>query len=190
MISWTHCSSLLGSRQLPVEQQVSDFEIGRLLGQLLDRVAAVLEDPLVAVDEGDRALGCGRGRERRVVEPDARKELAPLLGRDPTVDDRDLDRLAVAVIRDRHALCHDFHLLSASAGLTPSSPGLRWTNGLVRRPDILRRSRPVQTPGRQSATPEQGPHASLAMPAGARARLPGNIPRAFAGKRARRPITV
>ena len=41
--------------QLAVDEQVGHLEEVRLLRQLLDRVAAVLEDPLVAVDEGDRA---------------------------------------------------------------------------------------------------------------------------------------
>ena len=32
-------------RQLAVDEQVGDLEVGRLLGELLDRIAAVLEDP-------------------------------------------------------------------------------------------------------------------------------------------------
>ena len=51
-----------GGRQLAVEQQVGDLEEVRLLGQLLDRVAAVEQLALVAVDVGDGALaGAGRG---------------------------------------------------------------------------------------------------------------------------------
>ena len=51
-----------GGRQLAVEQQVGDLEEVRLVGQLLDRVAAVEQLALVAVDIGDRALaGAGRG---------------------------------------------------------------------------------------------------------------------------------
>ena len=38
-------------RQLAVDQQVGDLEVGGLLGELLDRIAAVLEDALVAVDD-------------------------------------------------------------------------------------------------------------------------------------------
>ena len=41
-------------RQLAVEEQVGDLEVGRLLGQLLDRVAAVAQDAGVAVEVGDR----------------------------------------------------------------------------------------------------------------------------------------
>jgi hypothetical protein len=37
-----------------VHEQIRDLEIGRLLGQLLDRIAAVFEDALVAVDVRDR----------------------------------------------------------------------------------------------------------------------------------------
>ena len=41
--------------QLAVDQEVGHLEVCRLLAELLDRVAAVLEDPGLAVDEGDRA---------------------------------------------------------------------------------------------------------------------------------------
>ena len=44
--------------------------------------------------------------ERGVVEPDAGQQLAPLGGVDAAVDDRDLDRLAGAVVGDRDALGH------------------------------------------------------------------------------------
>ena len=54
-------------RQLAVDQQVGDLEVGRVLAQLLDRVAAVLEDARVAVDVGDRAAARRRVHERRVV---------------------------------------------------------------------------------------------------------------------------
>jgi hypothetical protein len=42
-------------RQFAGDEQVRDLEEARVLGDLLDRVAAVLEDALVAVDEGDGA---------------------------------------------------------------------------------------------------------------------------------------
>ena len=54
---------LLLVRQLAVDEEVGDLEVGRLLGELLDRVAAVLQDPGVAVEEGD-----GRPARRRVHE--------------------------------------------------------------------------------------------------------------------------
>ena len=56
-------------RQLAVEQQVADLEEVRLLGQLLDRIAAIEQHALVAVDVGDarRAVG-GRGEARIVGE--------------------------------------------------------------------------------------------------------------------------
>jgi len=41
-------------RELAEDEQVGDLEVARALAELLDRVAAVLEDPLLAVDEGDR----------------------------------------------------------------------------------------------------------------------------------------
>ncbi len=44
VISWIHGVELLGGGQLAVDQEVGDLEVGGLLGQLLDRVAAVAED--------------------------------------------------------------------------------------------------------------------------------------------------
>ena len=58
---------LLGGGQLAVDQQVADLDEGRLLGQLIDRVAAVTQDPGVAVDVGDGALG-RRGVHKPLVE--------------------------------------------------------------------------------------------------------------------------
>jgi predicted RNase H-like nuclease len=49
-------------RQLAVEQQVAGLEEVAVLGELLDRIAAVEQDALVAVDVGDLGLAAaGRG---------------------------------------------------------------------------------------------------------------------------------
>ena len=84
-------------RQLAVEQQVADLEKMRLLGELLDRVAAVQELALVAVDVGDRALaGAGRG-EARVEGEDAAFGVEPAdiddVGPDRALVDRQVERL-------------------------------------------------------------------------------------------------
>ncbi len=47
---------LFGRRQLAVQQQVADFEKGRLLRELIDRIAAIEQNSLVAVYEGEVAL--------------------------------------------------------------------------------------------------------------------------------------
>ena len=47
----------LGGGQFAVDQQITDLDEGGLLGQLLDRVAAVPQDSGVAVDVGDGTLG-------------------------------------------------------------------------------------------------------------------------------------
>ena len=53
--------------QVAVEQEIGDLhEIG-LFGQLVDRVAAVQQDALIAVDIGDRALARGGRGEARIV---------------------------------------------------------------------------------------------------------------------------
>src|SRR5579875_2871675 len=49
-----------GRRQLALDDEVGHLEVVALLGQLLDRVAAVAEDAALAVDVGDGALARGR----------------------------------------------------------------------------------------------------------------------------------
>ena len=58
---------LLLVRQLAIEQQIRYLEEARLLRQLFDRIAAVQQHALVAVDEGDGALGACGAAETRVV---------------------------------------------------------------------------------------------------------------------------
>src|SRR5664280_1224649 len=94
------------ARQLALQQEIGDFEEGRLLGQLLDRIAPVAEDPLVAVEEGDRTLARRRRHEARVVEPDAGEELPPLGCRDPPVLKGNLEGLTGPVVGDRDAFGH------------------------------------------------------------------------------------
>ncbi len=50
---------LVSRGKLPVVEEVGDLQEARLLGQLLDGVAAVAEDPLLAVDVAHRAAGLG-----------------------------------------------------------------------------------------------------------------------------------
>jgi hypothetical protein len=52
-------AEFVGGRQLAVQQQVADFQEARLLGQLVDRIAAVQQNAGVAVDIGDLALARG-----------------------------------------------------------------------------------------------------------------------------------
>ena len=58
---------LRGRRQLAEENQVGRFEVVAFFGQLLDRIAAIEQDALVAVDVGDRAAAVRGVHERRVV---------------------------------------------------------------------------------------------------------------------------
>src|SRR5881394_679728 len=91
---------------LAVDEQVGDLEVRGLLGELLDRIPAVLEDPLVAVDVRDRRARRRGVRERRVVGHQAEVvlvdlHLAEVHGTDGPVRDVDLVGLAGAVVRDR-----------------------------------------------------------------------------------------
>jgi len=54
-------------RQLALHQQVGDLQEARMLGQLLDGVAAVQQHALITVDVGDRAAAAGSGDEARII---------------------------------------------------------------------------------------------------------------------------
>jgi hypothetical protein len=57
----------VGLGQFAVDQQIGNFKKIGMFRQLLDRIAAIQQDALVAVDERDRAFGCGGRHEARVV---------------------------------------------------------------------------------------------------------------------------
>src|SRR3546814_10020024 len=61
---------LVGRRQFAVDEQPRDLEVRAVLRELLDRVAPVAEDHLVAVDEGDRRL-----RRRGVDETEDKRRM-------------------------------------------------------------------------------------------------------------------
>src|SRR5262249_33632830 len=53
---------VLADRKLPIEQEVTGFEEIAMFCELLDRVAAIEQNTLVAIDIGDFGLAaCGRG---------------------------------------------------------------------------------------------------------------------------------
>ena len=47
------------ARQLAIEQQIGDLHEARLLGELIDRIAAMEEHAFIAVDIGDCRLARG-----------------------------------------------------------------------------------------------------------------------------------
>jgi hypothetical protein len=91
--------------ELAVQQEVRRLEVARLLRQLLDRIAAVFEDALVAVDVRDRAAAGGRVHERRVVghQPEVVFgcfDLAQIGGLDRAFFDGNFVRFASTVVSD------------------------------------------------------------------------------------------
>jgi len=58
---------LVLGRQLPVDEEVRRLQVRALLRELVDRLAAVAQDPGVAVDVRDAARDGRRVEERRVV---------------------------------------------------------------------------------------------------------------------------
>ena len=53
--------------QFAVQKQIGDFEICAVFGENFDGITAVAQDPLIAVDIGDRAFAGSRIHERRIV---------------------------------------------------------------------------------------------------------------------------
>ena len=95
--------------QLTVDQEVGHLEVGRLLAELLDRVAAVFEDARLAIDVGDRAATRRRVGVRRVIRHQAEVrlvglDLAQIHRAHGAIGDRQLVRLAGAVVGDAQRL--------------------------------------------------------------------------------------
>ena len=86
-------------RQLAVQQEVADLEEARLLGKLVDGIAAVQKHALVAVDEGDLAFAARRRGEARIVGEDVgfgvKLSNVDDGGTVGSFEDRQLDRLVV-----------------------------------------------------------------------------------------------
>ena len=59
-------------RQFAVQQQIADLQKVGMFGQLVDRIAAIQQDALVAVDEGDVAFAAGGRGEAGIVGEDVR----------------------------------------------------------------------------------------------------------------------
>ena len=99
---------LLGG-QRAVDEEVGHLEEVGLLRQLLDRVAAVLEDALVAVDERDGRAARGGVHEAGVIGGQTRllvgeTDLSQVLGRDRVVGDRDVVLLTGPVVGDSQGI--------------------------------------------------------------------------------------
>ena len=62
---------LRGGRQFAIEQQVAGFQKIAMLGDLLDRIAAIKQDAFVAVDIGDLGFATSGRGEAGIVSEDA-----------------------------------------------------------------------------------------------------------------------
>ena len=116
--------------QLAVQQQVGDFQEAALLGQLFDRVAAIAQDALVAVQIGDRALAGGRIHERRIVGHQTEIvrpgfDLPQIHGADGAAVDRDGVCLLGTVVGNRegfvvrHAILLELQAATCTLDSTP-----------------------------------------------------------------------
>ena len=97
---------LLRGWKVTEDQQVGNLEIARMLGQLFNRVSAVTQDAVLAIEFGD-CRGCPRGGAKGgVLEPDSWQQLAPLFGVNSAVEDWDLYCFTSAIIGDGDCLGH------------------------------------------------------------------------------------
>jgi hypothetical protein len=67
-------AELIRGGELAVDEQPGDLEVRRVLRDILDRIPAIAQDALLAIDVGDRTPGGGRvheplveGRESRLL---------------------------------------------------------------------------------------------------------------------------
>ena len=100
---------LVLGRELAVGQQVSNLEVRRLLRELLDRIAAIPQNALVAVDEGNGTAARGGIDEAGVVNGKpggvfSLADLADVVCPDGAVGDGYVVFLAGAVVSDGQAL--------------------------------------------------------------------------------------
>ena len=77
------CCQLGRRRKLTINQKVGDLDEGRIFGDILDRIAAVAQDSLVAIDERDV-----RGGRRRVHKSTIQRGQTRLTGQRRDVDCR------------------------------------------------------------------------------------------------------
>jgi hypothetical protein len=56
------------SRQVAIDQQIRDFEKGRLLCELLDRIPAIAKNPSISINERDLRFGDSCVVERWIVD--------------------------------------------------------------------------------------------------------------------------
>ena len=109
---------LRGRGELPVEQQIGGLEERALLRELLDRVAPVAENALVAVDERERAAAGRRVHEGGVIRHQPEivvgcLDLAQFRGADCSVLNRELVALASAVVDDGEGVLRHYRILCA-----------------------------------------------------------------------------
>ncbi|MEY9764454.1 hypothetical protein ABH988_005239 [Bradyrhizobium ottawaense] len=92
---------LRGGRQIPEQQEIAGLEEVAVLGELLDRVAAVFQHARVAVDIGDLRLAARGGGEAGIVGEQAglAVELADI--DDIRPDAAAVDREIVVLVSDR-----------------------------------------------------------------------------------------
>ncbi len=98
-------------RQLSEDDEIRRLEIRRLFGELLDRIAAIFQDALVAVDVGDAAPARRGVHERRVVGAEplivlVDFDLAKIGGADGAVGDGNLVQLARAIVSNSERVGH------------------------------------------------------------------------------------
>ena len=110
---------LLFVRQFAVEQEVCDFQVVALFGQLFNRIAAIFEYAFIAVNVCDLALARGCVHERRIVGHQTKVvivilDLAQVYRADRVVLNRHFILLARAIVGNRQRVLVRAHENSSS----------------------------------------------------------------------------
>ena len=175
-----------GGGELAEDQEVGDLEVGRVLAELLDRDAAVLEDAGLAVDVGDRGAAGGGVGEGRVVAHQAEVvvgdlDLPQVHRLDGPVGDLELVGLAGPVVGDAEGVAAGGAVLATRPPAALPSARRHGTSSLALEPPTThifsrwryrqtgraRRRRCASSPACRAVTTSPGPcSASARTPAG------------------------
>src|SRR6202022_4457398 len=120
---------LLGSRQLPVEEEIGDLEEVAFGGKLLDRVSPVEQYALIAIDIGDARATGSSGHKPGIVGEVAGLgvQLADVDDTRPDrpAQDRKLDRFSGCVVGQRHRSGDHIVPVHRSTSIALSAAGCR-----------------------------------------------------------------
>ena len=115
--------------QLPVLEEICDFEEGCLLGQLLDQIAPVMKDPLLATDVGHRRHALGGIGESAIDGGQAQlsSQLADVRC-DLALDTLDHIEMGLLVTKSDHGVSHSSPFLELQSSAARAAAITCWAS--------------------------------------------------------------